>query len=81
MNSNPQLEIYADDVKCSHGSSTGALEPDALFYIRSRGIDQDSARALLVRGFGSEIIEALENNEIRDHITNYFNQWIDKNKQ
>ncbi len=81
MNSNPQLEIYAHDVKCSHGSSTGALEPDALFYIRSRGIDQDSARALLVRGFGSEIIEALENNEIRDHITNYFNQWIDKNKQ
>jgi Fe-S cluster assembly protein SufD len=79
MNSNPQLEIYTDDVKCSHGSSTGALEPDALFYIRSRGLDQVSARALLVRGFASEIIEALKDSEIRDHVTNYFDQWIDKN--
>ena len=80
MNSNPQLVIYTDDVQCSHGSSTGALEPEALFYIRSRGLDQVSARALLVRGFASEIIEALKNNEIRDHVTNYFDQWIDKNK-
>ena len=80
MNSNPQLEIYTDDVQCSHGSSTGALEPEALFYIRSRGLDQVSARALLIRGFASEIIEALKDNEIRDHVTYYFDQWIDKNK-
>ena len=78
MNSNPQLEIYADDVKCSHGSSTGALEPDALFYIRSRGIDQETATALLVHGFASEIIEALKNHDIKDLIITYFNSWLEQ---
>ena len=78
MNSNPQLEIYADDVKCSHGSSTGALESDALFYIRSRGIDQETATALLVRGFASEIIEDLKNHDIKDLVMKYFNNWLEQ---
>ena len=78
MNSNPQLEIYADDVKCSHGSSTGALESDALFYIRSRGIDQETAIALLVHGFASEIIEVLKNHDIKDLVITYFNNWLEK---
>ncbi len=78
MNSNPQLEIYADDVKCSHGSSTGALESDALFYIRSRGIDQETATALLVNGFASEIIEVLKNHDIKDLVIMYFNSWLEK---
>lgn len=78
MNSNPQLEIYADDVKCSHGSSTGALESDALFYIRSRGIDQETATALLVNGFASEIIEVLKNHDIKDLVITYFNSWLEK---
>ena len=81
MKSNPQLEIYTDDVKCSHGSSTGALESDALFYIRSRGIDQISAISLLVGGFASEIIEIIKNTNIHDYITHYFDQWINKNNQ
>ena len=76
MNSNPQLEIYADDVRCSHGSSTGALDSDALFYIRSRGIDQETANALLVYGFASEIIEALKNHDIKDLVMTYFNSWL-----
>ena len=78
MNSNPQLEIYADDVKCSHGSSTGALESDALFYIRSRGIDQETATALLVHGFASEIFEVLKNHDIKDLIITYFNSWLEQ---
>ena len=78
MNSNPQLEIYADDVKCSHGSSTGALESDALFYIRSRGIDQEAATALLVHGFASEIIERIKNHDIKDLVITYFNTWLEQ---
>jgi Fe-S cluster assembly protein SufD len=81
MNSNPQLEIYTDDVKCSHGSTTGALEEDALFYIQSRGLDEASARELLVRGFASEIIDLISNDEIRDHVIDHFDQWINGNNQ
>jgi Fe-S cluster assembly protein SufD len=55
----PQLEIYADDVKCSHGSTIGQLDPDALFYLRSRGLDESRARDMLVRAFGLEVLEAL----------------------
>jgi Fe-S cluster assembly protein SufD len=58
IDSKPQLEIYADDVKCSHGATVGELDPDQLFYLRSRGIPQAEARAILVRAF---LIEALEN--------------------
>ena len=79
MNSNPQLEIYTDDVKCSHGSSTGALESDALFYIRSRGLDQKAATSLLVLGFASKIIEIIKNNEIKNYVTCHFDQWINQN--
>ena len=81
MNSNPQLEIYTDDVKCSHGSTTGALESDALFYVQSRGIDETSARELLVRGFASEIIDMIRDNEIRDHVIDHFDKWLNGNDQ
>jgi Fe-S cluster assembly protein SufD len=59
IDSKPQLEIYADDVKCSHGSTIGQLDPDALFYLRSRGLDESRARDLLTRAFGLELLEAL----------------------
>lgn len=64
VNTNPQLEIYADDVKCTHGATIGQIDADALFYLRSRGIDRDTARTLLIHGFladmGSRIkIEAV----------------------
>ncbi|HSW68055.1 MAG TPA: Fe-S cluster assembly protein SufD [Bacteroidales bacterium] len=54
--SNPHLEIYADDVKCSHGSTVGQLDPNAMFYMRSRGISEDVARMALMNAFASEII-------------------------
>ena len=79
MNSNPQLEIYADDVKCAHGSSTGALDEDALFYLRSRGLDVLSAKALLVRGFAIELLDLVKQDGVRDFITDRFDTWLTEN--
>ena len=59
IDTQPQLEIHADDVKCSHGSTVGKLDADALFYLRSRGLSETDARALLTRGFAAEILDAL----------------------
>jgi Fe-S cluster assembly protein SufD len=66
INTKPQLEIYADDVKCSHGSAIGRLDADALFYLRSRGIDQERARLVLTRGFAVEVLEQLPAPALRD---------------
>ena len=59
IDTKPELEIYADDVKCSHGATVGQLDETALFYLRSRGIDREHARQMLTRAFVSEIIEAI----------------------
>jgi len=56
VNTKPQLEIYADDVKCSHGSTIGQIDADAMFYLRSRGLGVDEARSLLSFAFASEVI-------------------------
>ena len=66
--SRPQLEIYADDVRCTHGATVGQLDPDALFYLRSRGIDPDEARRLLVQGFAGEILEGIEVPTLREQL-------------
>ena len=59
IDTKPQLEIYADDVKCSHGATIGQLDADALFYLRSRGLAERAARDMLTRGFASEILAEL----------------------
>lgn len=59
VNSKPELEIFADDVKCSHGAAVGALDPDQLFYLRSRGVPDEEARAMLVRAFLAEMLETI----------------------
>jgi Fe-S cluster assembly protein SufD len=59
MDTRPQLEIYADDVKCTHGATVGQLEPDAVFYLRSRGIGEREARALLTYAFASDIVSQI----------------------
>lgn len=59
IDTKPQLEIYADDVKCSHGATVGQLDEDALFYLQSRGIGFDAARTLLTHAFANEIVDAL----------------------
>lgn len=65
VNTNPQLEIYADDVKCTHGATIGQLDADALFYLRSRGIDLDSARHLLTYAFAGDFIQRLKIEPLR----------------
>jgi Fe-S cluster assembly protein SufD len=59
-NSNPQLEIFADDVKCTHGSTVGQLDDDAIFYLRSRGIGAEAARSILTYAFASDIVERIK---------------------
>lgn len=59
VDTKPELEIYADDVKCSHGATVGQLDPDMLFYLRARGIDEDAARGLLTYGFAQDVIERM----------------------
>jgi Fe-S cluster assembly protein SufD len=65
VDSKPQLEIYADDVRASHGSTTGQLDPDALFFLRARGIDARAARLLLTRAFAHKIVDGIENERLR----------------
>jgi len=60
VDTKPQLEIYADDVKCTHGATIGKLDEEALFYLRSRGIDQESARTILTYAFASEVSRAMK---------------------
>jgi Fe-S cluster assembly protein SufD len=65
VNTNPQLEIYADDVKCTHGATIGQLDGDAIFYLRSRGIDLESARHLLTYAFAGDFIHRLKVEPLR----------------
>jgi Fe-S cluster assembly protein SufD len=68
INSKPELEIYADDVKCSHGSTTGQLDEEAVFYLRARGLSEKSARQLMVSAFIGEVLEKVENQQVLDFI-------------
>jgi Fe-S cluster assembly protein SufD len=69
VNTKPQLEIYADDVKCSHGSSTGYLDPEQLFYLRSRGISLEKARALLLKAYAGEILDQISHDKLRQWLS------------
>jgi Fe-S cluster assembly protein SufD len=68
MNSKPELEIYADDVKCSHGSTTGQLDDEAMFYLQSRGLSPDNARRLLTTAFINDVLNHVENEAVRAHV-------------
>ena len=68
IDTKPQLEIYADDVKCSHGATIGQLDESAVFYLRSRGIDTDSARSLLIHSFVNEVLDKTDLDPLRDHL-------------
>jgi len=72
VNTKPQLEIYADDVKCTHGSTIGQLDHDALFYLQSRGIDLESARNLLTYAFASDVVSRIQVEGIRKRLDNEF---------
>jgi Fe-S cluster assembly protein SufD len=74
VNSKPELEIYADDVKCSHGSTTGQLDEEAVFYLQSRGVSERSARNLLVEAFIGEVLEKNDNQDFTDKTNSILNE-------
>jgi Fe-S cluster assembly protein SufD len=76
INTKPQLEIYADDVKCTHGATIGQLDPEALFYLRSRGIDKTTARSLLIYAFASQVINRIKVDPVRSRLDEYLFSWL-----
>lgn len=78
VNTKPQLEIYADDVKCTHGATIGQLDETALFYLRSRGIPKKAARSLLIYAFASEIIDYVKVDLLKNQLVDYLTGWLPK---
>jgi len=78
VNTKPELEIYADDVKCSHGVTTGELDKEMLFYLRSRGLTLDESRNLLIEGFINELMEDIKNKEIKRKLLITSKNWLKK---
>ncbi len=72
INSNPQLEIFADDVKCTHGAAVGQLDEEALFYLQARGLNRDAARDMLLHAFAGEVIQGLKIPALREQIEGNF---------
>ncbi len=70
FNAKPELEIYADDVKCSHGSASGSLDENSIFYLMSRGLNYQQSKELLINGFLMEVVEKITDVEIKNLITN-----------
>lgn len=81
MDTKPQLEIFADDVKCTHGAAIGYLDSDALFYLRSRGISEEIARDLLTYAFANDIIERLCCEQIREYLYQILHSRLKQGRQ
>ena len=69
IDTKPELEIYADDVQCSHGATIGQLDEQALFYLRSPGVDPETARGMLINAFANRLLDRLPNQELRAYVT------------
>jgi Fe-S cluster assembly protein SufD len=76
IDTKPQLEIYADDVKCTHGATIGQIEENALFYLRSRGINETAARQLLLLAFASESLERVKCSAVRKYLETVIRHWL-----
>ena len=74
VDTKPSLEIYADDVKCAHGATAGHVDEDTLFYLQSRGVDYDTAQAMLIRGFAAEILSEFEDDELHAFLENQLDE-------
>jgi Fe-S cluster assembly protein SufD len=74
--SKPQLQIYADDVKCSHGSATGQMDEEALFYFQSRGISRADAKKALVYAFAGEMVERVPSDYLKPALTKFVQDWM-----
>jgi Fe-S cluster assembly protein SufD len=73
----PELEIFADDVTCGHGATSGALDESLLFYLRARGLPEKDAQALLIQAFVGEAIEGIANDDLRDAVTATAQRWLE----
>ncbi len=78
FNAKPELEIYADDVACSHGSTCGAVDETALFYLRSRGVPLKEAQDMMVLAFVDEAVQEIEDDQIADEIRSRIGQWLER---
>ncbi len=76
INTKPQLEIFADDVKCTHGATVGQLDEEALFYLRARGIGLDAARQMLIWAFASDILDRITIEPVRKHLDQLLLRWF-----
>ena len=81
INSNPQLEIFADDVKCTHGAAIGKTDDTAIFYLRSRGIPFQEARDLMVYAFASEVIERVDIEPLKIRLENELFEWLEQSRR
>ncbi len=72
----PELEIYADDVKCSHGSTSGNIDKESLFYLKARGIEEKKAIKMIIKGFLESVLKKIENKELIEILSNHFNKHI-----
>ena len=68
FNAKPELEIYADDVKCSHGSTSGNIDENSIFYLMSRGLTYKQSKQLLINGYVAEVVEKITDNDIKDFV-------------
>lgn len=80
IDTKPQLEIYADDVKCTHGATVGQLSDESIFYLRSRGIPVDKARQMLIYAFAGEIIDRIQCDPLREELTEQVWRRLEKNQ-
>jgi Fe-S cluster assembly protein SufD len=81
VNAKPQLEIYADDVKCTHGATIGQLNEESIFYLRARGIGQERARRMLIHAFASEIIDRIRHEPVREALDRLVWDRLEQNDQ
>jgi Fe-S cluster assembly protein SufD len=81
IDTKPQLEIYADDVKCAHGATVGQLDENMIFYLRSRGIDATAARSLLTYGFASEVLDAMALVPVKEGLRSQLLEWLPNAEQ
>jgi len=74
VNTKPQLEIFADDVKCSHGATIGQLDKEAMFYLKSRGIGEETARTILIHAFASDVVRSIKVDAVKNYIEDILNE-------
>jgi Fe-S cluster assembly protein SufD len=79
VNTKPQLEIWADDVKCSHGCTSGQLDEEALFYLQSRGISKQTARAMVLNAFASEVLQPIQDQNLKGYLDSLVSERLQKN--